>query len=172
MSFTPESILFSLFTAVVAGLGSYFGYYVKARAELRAATEDLKQHVANQAELTRAIESEKLRVATEGAVGAEARQCIYALVAAVQSLLHSMCWLAWDATHRKTVRKALAELYDSEAHKLQPEILARQALLLRLDGPLYARLQHSIKELFLLDVRFGEAIVLSERVIPPEIKRL
>jgi hypothetical protein len=163
MSFTPESIALSLFTAVVAGLGSYVGFYVKAKAELRAAKEDLKDYISNQIELTSAVENEKLKVAIAGALAVEARQCIYALIAALQSLLHSMCWLAWDATNRKVVRKELAVLYDSEAHKGSPEIMARQTLLFRLDPPLYQRSKQMIDMLWALDVRFGEAIVLSEK---------
>lgn len=172
MTFTVESILLSLFTALVAGLGSYFGYYVKARAELRAATEDLKQHIVNQAEVTRAVEREKLKIATEGAVGSEARKCIYSLVSAIQSHLHSMCWLAWDATQRNTVRDELAKLYDLDAHRLQPEILAQQALLSRLDNLLYQRTQKCIEKLFDLDVRFGKTIVLSETMMPPAVTAL
>jgi len=162
MEFTPESILLSLFTSLVTGVGSYFAVYVKGKAELRAATEGLKRYIANQAELTRAVETEKLKISTEGAIGTEARKCLYSLVAAVQSLLHSMCWLGWDTLQRSTTRAALMELYDAEAHKLQPEILAQQALLMRLDPPLYLRSRECIAELFRLDVGFGEAIVLSE----------
>src|SRR5882724_1287754 len=123
MTFTFDSILLSLFTALVAGLGSYFGFYVKGKAELRAATEDLKEYIANQVALTKAIEGEKLEVATRGAVASETRTCIYSIVAAIQSLAHSMCWLGWDAGQRKTLRKTLAEQDDTEAHKVQPEIM-------------------------------------------------
>jgi len=169
MVFTAESILLSLFTALIAGIGSYFGYYVKARAELKAATEDLKQHIANQAEATRTIECEKLSVATEGTMGAEARQCIYSLVSALQCLLHSMCWIGWDTAFRRTVRADLAKLYDSDAHRLLPEISARQAVLSRLDSQLLLNTDSYIRKLFQHDVCIGEAIVLSETDMPAAV---
>ena len=80
-----------------------------------------------------------------------------------------MCWLAWDATQQGTVREELAKLYELDAHRLQPEILAQQALLSRLDNLLYLRTQKCIAKLFTLDMRFGETIALSETMMPPAV---
>lgn len=162
MAFSAESILMSLFAALVAALGSYFASYSKVKGELRAAREDLERSITGQIASTMAHETAKLEVATKGALEADARKCIYALVSAVQGLVHSMCWLSWDAGQRKQVRRALSESYDLESHKLQPEIMAQQALLMRLDRRLHERARPSIEKLFRLDVRFGEAIVCSE----------
>jgi hypothetical protein len=162
MTFTFESIILSLFTALIAGLGSYFGSYIKGKAELRAATEDLKRFIENQVAITNAVEGEKLEIATRGALAAETRACIYSLVAAVQSLAHSMCWLGWDADIRKMLRKAVADQYDMEAHKIQPEIMAQLARLSRLDIPLYQSVTEPIMKLFDLDAKFAEAIFIAE----------
>jgi hypothetical protein len=172
MTFSFESILLSLFTALIAGLGSYFGFYIKGKAELRAATESLKEYVANQVALTKAIEIEKLEVATRGALATETRACIYSLVAAVQSLVHSMCWLGWDVYHRNKLRQSLAEQYDAEAHKVQAEIMAQQARLSRLDAKLFRDTSELIAKLFVLDAQFAEAIVLAETDEPAALARI
>ncbi len=129
MEFSAASILLTLFTGAIAGLASYFGSYSKVKAEVRAATEDLRQTIRNLIETTRAVELEKARIAADASLASDQRKTVYALAVATQSLVHSMCWLSWDATTRGTVRVEITKLYDTEAHKLLPEIFGQLALL-------------------------------------------
>jgi hypothetical protein len=162
MVFTTESIAFAIFTGLIAGLASYFGAYTKVKAEMRAATEDLKQSIANISATTLAVELARAEVAASSALAADQRKAIYALAIAMQTLIHSMCWLSWDAKARNTVRGDMAKTYDTEAHKLLPEIFSQLALLKILDVDLHSRSYPHAHRLSSLDVEFGEAIVLSE----------
>ena len=162
MEFSAESIGITLFTGLVAGLASYFGAYSKVKAEVRAATEELKQTIQNLAATTRAVELEKARVAADSALSSDQRKAIYSLATATQTLIHSMCWLSWDAKTRNTVRPEMAKTYDLEAHKLLPEIFSQLALLKILDEELHSRAYPHAIDLAKLDVQFGEAIVTSE----------
>jgi hypothetical protein len=172
MEFSASSIVMALFTGVVAGLASYFASYAKVKAEVRAATEDLKQTAANLAVTTRAVEVEKARVAADALLAAEQRKTLYALVSATQGLVHSMCWLSWDTAARKTLRLDLAKGYDAEAHKLLPEIFSQLALLKILDAELHARVYPYATQIAGLDVQFGEAIVLADFDLPGATSRL
>ena len=163
MDFTASSILFTVFTGLVAGFGSYFGAYAKMKGEVRAATEELRQTLENLRATTRTVELEKARIAADSALESDRRKAIYALATATQSLLHSMCWLSWDAAARNLVRADLAKMYDSEAHKLLPEMFGQLAVLKLLDPPLHEKTSAYVAKLVKLDVRFGEAIVASER---------
>lgn len=162
MEFSSNSIFLALFTGVIAGLTSYFTSYSKVKAEVRAATEDLRQTIQNLAETTRAVEIEKARVASDAALASDWRKSVYALAVSAQSLAHSMCWLSWDAKSRGTVRPDISKLYDTEAHKLLPEMFGQLAVLRLLDKELHARAYPYASKLTALDARFGKAIVLAE----------
>lgn len=172
MEFSGSGIVMALFTGVVAGLASYFSAYGKVKAEIRAATEDLKHTLANLAATTRVVELERARVAADAALASDRRKTLYALVSATQSLIHSMCWLSWDAAARNNVRPDLAKAYDAEAHKLLPEIFSQLAVLKILDEGLHARVYPFATELTRLDVEFGEAIVAAEIDVAGAAKRL
>ena len=163
MKFDAESILLSLFTGVVAGISAYIAAYMKSKGELKAATEGLARFIENQVKLTRALEYEKLEIATQGAIASETRKCVYSLVVACQGLLHSMCWVAWNVKAQSQVRSDLLKSYDEEAHKLLPEIAAQQTVLAHLDHTLYISSQECINEICSLDVAFGDAAILAER---------
>jgi hypothetical protein len=163
MEFSAGSILLAIFTGVVAGLSSYFFSYSKVKAEVRAATEELRQTIQNLVETTRAVEIEKARVASDAALASDWRKAVYALAVAAQSLVHSMCWLSWDAKSRGTVRAEMSKLYDAEAHKLLPEMFGQLAVLRLLDHDLHSRAYPYVSKLTALDVAFGEAIVLAEQ---------
>lgn len=169
MAFSAESILLALFTGVIAALASYFGAYSKVKAEVRAATEDLRQTVENLRATTRAVELEKSKIATDSALAAEQRKAIYALATAMQMLTHSMCWLSWDVKTRNTVRPDVAKAYDSEAHKILPEVFSQLALLRILDVELHSRAYPYASQLAALDVKFGEAIVVADRDVDAAI---
>ena len=79
---------------------------------------------ANLAETTHTVETAKARVAADALLESDKRKTVYALAIATQSLIHSMCWLAWDASTRHEVRKTAADLYNAEAHKLLPELFS------------------------------------------------
>jgi len=160
--FTPESIALALFTALIAGLGTYLSAYAKLKGEVRAAREDLKQTILNLSETTRTVELEKAKIAADAALASDQRKAIYALATSTQTLIHSMCWLSWDAKTRRAVRSDMTRAYDNEAHRLLPEIFSQLALLKILDENLHSRAYPYASELARLDVRFGEAIVLSE----------
>jgi len=162
MEFSAGGIVLSLFTGLVAGLASYFGAYSKVKAEVRAATEDLRQTIMNLTATTRAVELEKAKIAADSSLASDQRKAIYALATATQTLIHSMCWLSWDAKTRDTVRADIAKAYDVEAHKLLPEIFSQLALLKILDEGLHSRAYPYATDLAELDVQFGEAIVVSE----------
>jgi hypothetical protein len=162
MEFTVSSILLALFSGVVAGIACYFASYAKVRGELRAATEDMRQSLANLALTTRTVETEKARIAADALLESDKRKTVYALAIATQSLIHSMCWLAWDASTRREVRKTASDLYNAEAHKLLPELFSQLAVLRLIDPELHGRAFKQATELVLLDGKFGEAIVLSE----------
>ena len=162
MTFTPESIALTLFAGLIGAIGAFLGAYVKPKAELKAATEDLKQYIANQVALTAAVEAEKLQKAISGAVASESRQCIYSLVRSAHSLAHSICWLQWDVTQRRAVDRKIAKQYNEEVHKAIPELLAQQQILSRLDSDMYHRSSVAIDSLLELDAKIGELILRSE----------
>lgn len=162
MQFSPESILLALFTGLITGLASYFGAYVKVKAEVKAATEDLRQTIQNLTETTRAVELEKARIAADTTLAGDKRKTLYAFATATQSLVHSMCWLSWDAKTRGNVRIEIAKQYDEEAHKLLPEIFSQLAVLRLLDKELHSSAYEHASRLTKLDVEFGEAIIAAE----------
>jgi hypothetical protein len=163
MDFSPASILLTIFTGIVAGFASYFGSYSKVKGEVRAATEDLRQTIQNLTETTRAIELEKAQIAASASLASDHRKAVYALAIATQAFVHSMCWLSWDAKIRGTVRAEMTKQYDTEAHRLLPEIFGQLALLRLLDQDLHSRAYPYAWNLASLDVEFGLAIVLAER---------
>jgi hypothetical protein len=163
MDFSPSSILLSLLTGLVAGAASYFAAYGKVKGELRAATEELKQTLQNLTQTTNAVELEKARIAADAALASDQRKAIYALAAATQALAHSMCWLSWDIMARGTMRAELAKSYDTEAHKVLPEIFGQLAVLQLLDKDLHRRAYPHVTRLVALDAQFGDAIVATEK---------
>jgi hypothetical protein len=162
MTFTPESIALTLFAGLIGALGAYLGAYAKPKAELKAATEDLKILIANQVALTAAIEGEKLQKAISGALASESRQCVYSLVRSAHSLAHSICWLQWDVAHRQAIDREMAKQYNAEAHEAIPELLAQQQILSRLDSEMYLRSRSAIDSLMEIDAKVGELLVQSE----------
>lgn len=172
MEFTATSILMALFTGVVAGISSYFASYGKVKAEVRAATEDLRQTIEILRETTRAAEVEKARIMVEATLASDLRKSVYALASASQSLVHSMCWISWDARARHVVRADLSRMYDAEVHKLMPEIFGQMAVIRLLDSNLHARAYSFVEKLTRLDVDFGNAIVLSETDVAAATERL
>ena len=71
-------------------------------------------------------------------------------------------WLRWDVEQRRQIRAELAAMYNAEAHKAIPEILAQQLLLSRLDADLWHRSLDAIDALIALDAEFGAAVVRSD----------
>jgi hypothetical protein len=162
MEFSASSILTTIFTGVVAGLAGYFASYAKVKAEVRAATEDLRQTIQNLTATTRAVELEKARIAADASVASDKRKTVYALASATQSLIHSMCWLSWDTKTRLTMNTEMASAYNAEAHRLLPEIFSQLAVLRLLDPDLHERAYRYASKLTALDVLFGEAIIAGE----------
>jgi hypothetical protein len=162
MEFTAGDIALALFTGLIAGFSSDLAAYSKVKAEIRAATEDLAQTIRNLTATTRAVEMEKAKIAADSALASDQRKAVYALSMATQSLIHSMCWLAWDAKTRGTARPEMMKAYDLEAHKVLPEIFSQLAILRLLDIGLHAHAYPYAVRLAQLDVEFGEAIVLSD----------
>ena len=146
--FTASSILLALLCGIVAGIASYFASYAKVRGELRAATEDMRQSLANLSTATRTVETEKAKVAADALLESERRKTVYALAIATQSLIHSMCRLAWDAGARREVRKTAGELCNAEAHKLLPELFSQLAVLRLVDPSSRPGIQARITGLF------------------------
>lgn len=160
--FSSSEILLALFSGVIGALLAYLATYAKAKASHRAASEDIKEHIEMQVAITRALETEKLEHATQAALRADTRKCIYSFVSAFQGLTHSMCWLGWDSQARNKLRAELTHDYDLEAHRLLPEILAQQAVLSFLDKRRYLETLPLVDELFKLDVAFSQAILAYE----------
>ena len=165
MSKDPSDFLLALVGGLLGGsfLTAYIAAFWKTKGELKAATKGLTQYIDNQVALTRALEDEKLRVATQGALAFETRKTLYELVVACQSLLHSMCWLAWHAKATKELTDDQLRSYDEEAHKFLPQVLAQQTVLAHLDWTLYSASKSCVENLFVLDVDFGNTIALSKR---------
>jgi hypothetical protein len=67
MTFSLESIVFAIFTGIIAELASYFGSYSKVKAEVRAATEDLRQTIENLTRLRLRPTSDTFALAAAGA---------------------------------------------------------------------------------------------------------
>lgn len=172
MEFTAQSIIMTVFTGIVAGLSGYFGAYAKVKAEVRAATEGLRQTIENLRETTRAVEDEKARIMVESALESDLRKAVYALATATQSLVHSMCWLSWDAQVRHIVRADLSRMYDAEAHTLIPQIFGQMAVIKLLDSSLHARAYPFVEKLLGLDVAYGHAIALAESDVAAGTARL
>jgi hypothetical protein len=162
MEFAPESILMGLFTGIVGGLIGYLGSYANAKGQVRAATEDLRQTTANLRQTTHAIEAVKARITADSTLESDLRKAVYELATASHSLVHSMCWLSWSAQARGFTRADLSQQYDAEAHKLIPEILGRMAVIKLIDDSLYEGAFEFVEEMQVVDVRYGNAVVLSE----------
>jgi hypothetical protein len=162
MEFTPESILMTIFVGVVGGLTGYLGSYANAKGQVRAATGDLHQTLTNPGKTTHAIEAVKARITADSTLESDLRKAVYELATASHSLVHSMYWLSWSARTRGLTRADLSQQYDVEAHKLIPEILGRMAVIKLIDDSLYEGAFEFVEEMQVLDVRYGDAIVLSE----------
>ena len=132
----------------------------------------MRQSLANLTMSTRTVETEKARVAADALLESDKRKTVYALAIATQSLIHSMCWLAWDASTRRKVRETASELYNAEARALLPEVFSQLAVLRLADPALHAQAFRQATELVLLDASFGAAIVLSETDNPAAARRL
>jgi len=172
MNSVEPGIASILLAAIAAGVGSYAGAYMKVKAEVRAATEGLRQTIENLRETTQAVESEKARIMIDSTMGAELRKAVYALATAVHALMHAMCWLSWDTQARRVVRRDLSQAYDAEAHKLIPEIFGQMAVIQLLDPQLHAHALPFVEKLVQLDVDYGNAIVLAERDADTSVMRL
>jgi hypothetical protein len=169
----PEPAIASiLLAALAAGAASYAGAYMKVKAEVRAATEGLRQTIENLRATTQVVESEKARIMIDSTMGAELRKAVYALATAVHALMHGMCWLSWDTRARRIVRSDLSRAYDAEAHKLIPEIFGQMAVIQLLDQQLHARALPFVEKLVQLDVDYGNAIVLAEQDVDTSVTRL
>lgn len=160
--YTEQSLIWTMISGIIAGLGGYLGSYIKVKAEVRAATDSLRQTIENLRETTRTVEIEKARILAESTLESDLRKAVYGLAATTQSLLHSMCWLSWSAQVRHLVKPDLSTLYDAEAHKLVPEIFGQMAVIKLLNKDLHARATPFVQRILALDVDYGNAIVIAE----------
>lgn len=163
--------LSALIAGVIGGLTAYLASYSKVRGELRAVTEELEQTIRTQTTIIRATESERAEVTAHASLAADQRKAVYALAIASQSLVHSMCWLSWDAANRGVIRKELVELYDAEVHRLLPEIFGQLAVLRILDPDLHSRGYEYASKLVAMDVQFALAAIAGEKDAVAGIER-
>jgi hypothetical protein len=162
MEFTAPSILFSVFAALIAAFGAGLTSYMTSKAAVRAATEDITKVLEKLREETKVVEATKQEIAIAAALQTDLIRAVYGWMAAAQSLLHSMCWLAWDAKERGTASAALCSSYNMETHKLIPELLAQSATIRLIRMRCYSALEAHLNELFKLDAEFGKTILLAE----------
>ncbi|MFN7961385.1 MAG: hypothetical protein U0002_08950 [Thermoanaerobaculia bacterium] len=137
--------------------------YARVKGENLATKEDfaaiLRQTEAN----TRAIEAARASVARQHTLDAELRQAVFVYTKALTSLLHSICWLTWDAKVRGRVDQGLARNYDSEVHRLSPDMVGQLAVISMLHPEVHRRLAPYSSQVFALDVDVASALVLTEQ---------
>jgi hypothetical protein len=157
-------ILVSAATGALLGLiGGYLGAYVKAKGEHYANKEDLDELTRQVSTNTHAVEEARAAVARRSDLDTQLQAAVQRFTIAVCSLLHSVCWLTWDATARGRLKEQIVERYDAEIHRLSPRIVGQLAVIAMLSPQVCRSLAPFADRAFRLDAEVGEAIVLSER---------
>jgi hypothetical protein len=149
-------------TATIAAVTAYLTAYAKAKGLNRATQEDLRQALERLQATTNTVEEVKSRFALRDATGTELRQAIREFASASSSLVHSMCWVLWNARARGRLDSALAKQYDDEAHKTMPLLLSNLATIAALSPDAHDRLCGYMDALFDHDGDIGAAIVAYE----------
>jgi hypothetical protein len=106
----------------------------------------------------RRLEQARWKRETSLALRTSLQDTVRQLTVAMESALHSMTWLAWAARiSPEQFTAARVRSYDSEMHRLLPEIAGSLAVVVMLDSKAYAGLKAIADELFALDARIGKA---------------
>jgi hypothetical protein len=153
----------SLTSAAGALAAAYFTAYAKRRAESLATKHDFAEGLRQLSDTTRTVEKIKLEADARKALDSELRTALQAFTTSLATLLHSMCWLTWDAQARGCFNRALANGYDREAHEVMPVIAGQLALIASYDMTLHDQLAPLAADAFELDAAIGSAIVACER---------
>jgi len=79
-------------------MAAYFRSYLKGRGEQLATKHDFATALEQLGSSTRAVEGAKYETESRKALDGELRSAMHTLTTSLSRLLHSMCWLTWDAT--------------------------------------------------------------------------
>jgi hypothetical protein len=153
----------SLISAAGGLAAAYFGAYAKRRGESLATKHDFQEGLRQLADSTRTVENIKLETDARKALDNELRTALQGLTTSMARLLHSMCWLTWDARARERVNPALTAGYDKEAHEIMPLMTGQLALIASYDKGLHDELAPFVSDVFALDAAIGDAMVACER---------
>jgi len=114
-----------LATTAVGGLfGGWLAAYLKIKGENLATKEDFLDALRRLEQNTRTIEEVKATIATGTVLKSELREAVRQFSMAAGGLAHSMCWLTWDCRARQRLNAEMVRNYDSEAHRLSPQIIS------------------------------------------------
>ncbi len=155
-------VVLTITTATVAAVTAYLTAYAKAKGLNRATQEDLRLALERLQATTNAVEEIKSRFAFKDATDTELRHAIRGFVSASSSLVHSMCWVLWDARARGRLDLALAKQYDVEVHAAMPLLLSNLATIAALSPDAHDRLCGYMGDLIGHDAAIGAAIVTCE----------
>jgi hypothetical protein len=97
----------------------------------------------------------------KGASSEEYRTAFREFTAGITSMLHSMCWLTWDAKTRKKYNPDMMKKYDDEVHILMPRIIGNLAVMASLSA-IHEELTEFVEKMLRLDSQIGEAAVACE----------
>lgn len=149
--------------AILGLLAGWLGAYLKVKGENLATREDFHVALRQIEESTRAVEAVKAAVTRQQALDSEVREAIRKYAVALESLIHSVCWLTWDSTARERIDPEMTKRYDEEVHRICPDIVGHLALISMLRPEVHDRLASFSDAVFSLDVSVASAIVLAER---------
>jgi hypothetical protein len=116
------------------------------------------------ARLTWRLELQRWKRARDDTLTADLRNGLQQLIMTIASAAHAMCWLTWLANaDPDKVTESRIEQYDTEMHKLLPQLLGHHALVASLRPQVYNVFKDLIDEVFFADRLIGEAAL---RVVP------
>ena len=166
------TILFAVFSGVIGVLTGWLGAYLKVKGENLASKEDFEETRRRLAETTSAVEDIKAGTARRTSLDTELREAVRAFTVAVGALVHSICWLTWDCKERRRLDPEMVRRYDDEMHELAPQILGQLAVVAMLNPNIHAKLSPLAEDVFDLDAKVGEAVVLAEKDLEAGLVKL
>jgi len=166
------TIVFAALSGVVGLLTGWLGAYLNVKGANLASKQDFQETRRQLAETTSEVEDIKAGIVRRTSLDTELREAVRAYTVSVGALVHSICWLTWDCNARRRLDPEMVRRYDAEMHQLAPQILGQLAVVAMLNPEIHAKLSPLAEEVFELDARVGEAVVLAEKDLEAGLVKL
>jgi hypothetical protein len=149
----------ALIAALGAAVGAYYAAYAGKKGEALATREDFHELIRQVQRTTEATEQVKATIAARSSMGGELRSALHKLTTSMASMIHSMCWVTWAASHPGVLTSEKIDAYDEEVHRLSPEILGHLTSIAAFSYDIYKQIEPLVWEIFRLDASIGSACV-------------